>query len=48
MNYKQALESGMSVEEWVNSYYGELTQYKQKAYAYAIYAQLRIETYKTN
>ena len=45
---QEALESGMSVEEWVNSYNRELNQYKQKAYAYAIYAQLRIETYKNN
>ena len=34
---QKALESGMSVEEWVNSYYRELYQYKQKAYDYALY-----------
>ncbi|MDC1225789.1 DUF1343 domain-containing protein [Schleiferiaceae bacterium] len=45
---QQALESGMRVEEWVNSYYGELNQYKQKAYEYALYPHLGVETYKSN
>ena len=34
---QQALESGMSVEEWVKSYYKELYQYKQMADEYAQY-----------
>jgi uncharacterized protein YbbC (DUF1343 family) len=34
---QKALESGMSVEEWVKSYKRELYQYKQKAYDYARY-----------
>ena len=43
-----ALESGMSAQEWVNSYYRELYQYKQKAYEYALYPHLGVETYKSN
>jgi uncharacterized protein YbbC (DUF1343 family) len=43
-----ALESGMSVEEWVNSYYRELYQYKQKAYEYVLYPHLGVETCKSN
>jgi len=45
---QEALESGMSAQEWVRSYYRELYQYKRKAYEYAIYPQLLIETYKTH
>jgi hypothetical protein len=45
---QQALESGMSTEEWVKSYYSELYTYKQKAYEYSIYPYLGIETYKSN
>ncbi|MEL0025803.1 MAG: hypothetical protein VW775_01910, partial [Schleiferiaceae bacterium] len=45
---QEALESGMSVEEWVKSYQGELYQYKQKAYEYALYPHLGVETYKSN
>ena len=45
---QQALESGMTAEEWVNSYHKELYQYKQKAYEYALYPHLGVETYKSN
>ncbi|MDG1527063.1 MAG: DUF1343 domain-containing protein [Schleiferiaceae bacterium] len=40
---QEALESGMSVEEWVNSYYGELTQYKQKASKYSMYSLVEMK-----
>ena len=45
---EQALESGISGEEWVNSYHKELYQYKKKAYEYAMYPHLGVETYKSN
>jgi hypothetical protein len=31
------LESGMSADEWVKSYFSELYSYKQKAYEYSLY-----------
>lgn len=40
---QEALESGMSVEEWVNSYYGELTQYKQKSSKYSMYSLVEMK-----
>ncbi len=39
---QEALESGMSVEEWVNSYQGELDDYKQKVSPYLIYPALYV------
>jgi hypothetical protein len=42
---QEALESGMSARGVGEVLYRELYQYKQKAYAYAIYPQLLIETY---
>jgi hypothetical protein len=45
---QEALESGMSVEEWVKSYNRELYQYKQKAYEYALYPHLGVKAFKSN
>ena len=39
---QEALESGMSVEEWVKSYQGELDDYKQKVSSYLIYPALYV------
>ena len=40
---QKALESGMSTEEWVKSYYRELYQYKQKASKYSMYSLVEMK-----